>query len=749
MNTIQLKHHSNSCQLQNLKKPHFRAEFLCFESHTNQTASKNPLISFCLCAVVRVVLRFKVIPELNTEEKLKQFAAVTVFLLFAISTISTAQNIDGINVSANTPNSFEQQQKVQSQHDLSRASGLEELHKSELEIGNKEVSEQIRAELHNLGASFGIQNYPLMKDEQLIENPRLPETPQGDWLTSNPLITAGATKAASESHKQIDMKIGEDNILYAVVNGNGSGAVKGYFYLYKSTNFGRNWSYVYSVGSGLYIGSVSLLVESKSNMHPDSTRLIVFYTASATADMSSARINFYSMRVNSSGILSGTVANPASGKKIWHISPVSDGAYWQSATYFGVVYSELDNATSVSEKIGFARSIDWGVNWSSLTLSTGYNDNFPSADYKEGSADSVYIAVERRFSASHSEVRVIATPWFPSQSFNTYYLTVSPNTLYKKPCIAIKQEGFADSIMISATKNGMPVYHYTTIGGGAWLVDNAIASGNGSNKLFTHCSSSPKGSMPFSVCWLSDDGDSVNVRRGALGNLGSHTYQVNSQSSSTSTSPVCATVRAGNYNNNAVAYAGNSSGVFCSQEGLKDISVKAVLQGFYNPSLNKMNMSDTVRLYVRSSVTPFSVIDSGMAVLNSESLTADFSFSGLNEGGYYLALKHRNSIETWSTGSSFSGIGPLGWDFAAADYMAHGENQIQVDNSPVRFALYSGDVNQDGTIDATDLSLIDNSAVNFASGYVATDVTGDNFVDGTDFSIADNNAAAFVSIRRP
>jgi len=65
------------------------------------------------------------------------------------------------------------------------------------------------------------------------------------------------------------------------------------------------------------------------------------------------------------------------------------------------------------------------------------------------------------------------------------------------------------------------------------------------------------------------------------------------------------------------------------------------------------------------------------------------------------------------------------------------------------FAFYSGDVNQDGTIDATDISMIDNDAANFVSGYVVTDLTGDDFVDGTDFVIADNNAAIFVSVIRP
>lgn len=57
--------------------------------------------------------------------------------------------------------------------------------------------------------------------------------------------------------------------------------------------------------------------------------------------------------------------------------------------------------------------------------------------------------------------------------------------------------------------------------------------------------------------------------------------------------------------------------------------------------------------------------------------------------------------------------------------------------------------NQDGTVDATDVSAVDNAAANFLGGYVTTDLTGDNFVDGTDFAIADNNAANFVSLIRP
>jgi hypothetical protein len=58
-------------------------------------------------------------------------------------------------------------------------------------------------------------------------------------------------------------------------------------------------------------------------------------------------------------------------------------------------------------------------------------------------------------------------------------------------------------------------------------------------------------------------------------------------------------------------------------------------------------------------------------------------------------------------------------------------------------------VNQDGTIDASDVSAVDNDANNSLSGYVNTDVTGDNFVDAADVSIVDNNAFSAVSVVRP
>ncbi|MEZ4821021.1 MAG: hypothetical protein R2942_00915 [Ignavibacteria bacterium] len=65
--------------------------------------------------------------------------------------------------------------------------------------------------------------------------------------------------------------------------------------------------------------------------------------------------------------------------------------------------------------------------------------------------------------------------------------------------------------------------------------------------------------------------------------------------------------------------------------------------------------------------------------------------------------------------------------------------------SPVRYAAYSGDVNQDGIVDASDLININNDAVLFTTGYKVTDITGNNVTDLSDIVLCMNNSSIFVS----
>ena len=177
----------------------------------------------------------------------------------------------------------------------------------------------------------------------------------------------------------------------------------------------------------------------------------------------------------------------------------------------------------------------------------------------------------------------------------------------------------------------------------------------------------------------------------------------------------------------------------------KTLNVTALIHGFYNTAANTM-ISDTAQMFFRIPLPPYPIVDSAKAVLDSNG-NANFYFNKVNNG--YRVFKHRNSIQTWSaapvpfTGDSSS------YDFTASASKAFGNNQIQVSSSPLRFAVYNGDVNQDGVIDLSDISSVFNDAGSFLTGYVVTDATGDNLVDLSDLTIAFNNSSVFVSVIKP
>jgi len=180
----------------------------------------------------------------------------------------------------------------------------------------------------------------------------------------------------------------------------------------------------------------------------------------------------------------------------------------------------------------------------------------------------------------------------------------------------------------------------------------------------------------------------------------------------------------------------------------KSLTLTSFIEGFYNSNTNTM-IGDTVIVYLINTFTPYSIVDSAKGYLNSVG-EGTFNFTSANNAtSYYLVIKHRNSIETWSAlGKSFA-ASLLIYNFTSASAQAYGNNLVQVDNSPLRYAIYGGDVNQDGTIEAADLSAVDNDAFNLVSGYLNTDLNGDNFVDASDLSIVDNNAFGLVTVRRP
>ncbi len=178
----------------------------------------------------------------------------------------------------------------------------------------------------------------------------------------------------------------------------------------------------------------------------------------------------------------------------------------------------------------------------------------------------------------------------------------------------------------------------------------------------------------------------------------------------------------------------------------KTLNLTSLIEGLYNPLSNTLTQ-DTAVVLLRKSISPFGAVDSAKIFLTSAGTASVIFNNAADLTGYYIEIKHRNSLETWSkTGQSFSANNSMTYNFTTDSSKAFGNN---LKKSGARWVNFTGDVNQDGSVDISDLSLIDNDAANFSSGYIQTDLNGDNFTDLSDMSVAENYAAEFVFLMRP
>lgn len=171
-----------------------------------------------------------------------------------------------------------------------------------------------------------------------------------------------------------------------------------------------------------------------------------------------------------------------------------------------------------------------------------------------------------------------------------------------------------------------------------------------------------------------------------------------------------------------------------------NLEVKCALQGMYNPLPGILNRKDSITVYLRKTTSPFQILDSAKVPIDTVSLVAYPGFKNATAGSYYVVVKHFNSIETWSKigGLSLQTNGyPIPYDFTTSASQAYGNNMRLKGG---KYCIYSGDVNQDGVIDGSDLSRIDNSAAFYQVGTrLPEDLDANGIVDADDFAIGDNN----------
>ena len=175
-----------------------------------------------------------------------------------------------------------------------------------------------------------------------------------------------------------------------------------------------------------------------------------------------------------------------------------------------------------------------------------------------------------------------------------------------------------------------------------------------------------------------------------------------------------------------------------------NLNLTVAQEGFYNSALGRLNMNDTVTVYLKNSTAPYANVDSARGVIDSLSFTGTFAFRNAPSGNYYIVVKHRNCIETWSKagGIVYTFGGTNNYNFTTSASQAFGSNLQLVDT---KYCLFSGDINQDGSVNLDDVLSAYNDANSFLTGYLNTDVNGDLITELSDVLIVYNNSGNFVS----
>lgn len=184
-----------------------------------------------------------------------------------------------------------------------------------------------------------------------------------------------------------------------------------------------------------------------------------------------------------------------------------------------------------------------------------------------------------------------------------------------------------------------------------------------------------------------------------------------------------------------------------------------MLEGLYNPS-NPSTMkqaqnentdqwaagiADHITVELHDATNYTNIIYSDPAVELSTAGTATVIIPGIYNGSYYITVKHRNSLETTTSLSVLFTASLITQSFGAPLNIYDGNLKLIGGH----YLIYGGDVNQDGIVDGSDMSIVQNDVNLASSGYLSDDCNGDGLIDGSDMSLVQNNANLAIGVATP
>lgn len=157
---------------------------------------------------------------------------------------------------------------------------------------------------------------------------------------------------------------------------------------------------------------------------------------------------------------------------------------------------------------------------------------------------------------------------------------------------------------------------------------------------------------------------------------------------------------------------------------------------------------DTITIQLRNATAPYAVAHSykGVIGINGQ-IECVFPASAIGNN-YYVAVKHRNALETWSA-NTIALVNNGNYNFSTGSSQAYGGNMSQVGGL---WCFYSGNIDSvtpDDNIDLVDYPVWETDYNNLEVGYFRSDLNGDGSVDLIDYPLWETNYNNLIGVSRP
>jgi len=180
----------------------------------------------------------------------------------------------------------------------------------------------------------------------------------------------------------------------------------------------------------------------------------------------------------------------------------------------------------------------------------------------------------------------------------------------------------------------------------------------------------------------------------------------------------------------------------------KTLTLNLILEGLFNgidmnPVQDDMgnhigqNSADYINVELHNSLDPSIIAASFTNQILGTDGVCQINIPPSLSDAYYIVIKHRNSITTWSANPVSFSAQNINYNFTDSETKAYGDNLKQV--APGIYAIFVGDVNQDEVVDLFDLVDMDYDFTNGTVAYIVYDINGDGVVDLFDLITMDEN----------